>query len=543
MVFGSDVGVVLRARRGRNLLVQLHGLDAKTVTQAATEVAAVLDGDLPSSIELLDIGVGVQRSLACGHIRVLGNRYAVVYRLLNQVLVVVVSRSHANVFANLNLVAAISRLLVAELRSVEVTPERLLKKYAQVYLSVDALVNRGSLDLIGALMEANSVLDSLSPDGQKARKARQQAELQAVGSQQFRQISRRVPQPVSDHGRFSFAAPKELTSIQINTPVYQLPELPAPDRPLLQPKQQQSAALPLLEEQQQQKQEEEKEKAGEWATFDEEQQQQQPPSALLQFKGPPLHLRETWQVEVVGSKVVQAGLVGAVRWAAPEAKALAGSTPFKLQAPEAADPLVCTALKCCLAAERGTKHGPVLGSFLADTLSPLPAAAPLLQYNLPASYDVLPLMARMTAGLVQHKKNTAVALVSLQWHVPRELEQQAKDLVVDLFVPPGFAAPRRVAPQGAFWSASQSMLRWPLGVVGQGAAGVAVAAFRVKGGAEAAAAGLARCHAVLKLQGEGGTITGVQLAQSRTAAASMQVEPATSNWAAFVLVRPHPGQQ
>lgn len=78
------------------------------------------------------------------------------------------------------------------------------------------------------------------------------------------------------------------------------------------------------------------------------------------------------------------------------------------------------------------------------------------------------------------------------------------DLVVDLFVPPGFAAPRRVSPQGAFWSASQSMLRWPLGTVGQGGAGVVVAAFKVKGGAEAAAAGLARCHAVLKLQGEGG---------------------------------------
>jgi hypothetical protein len=78
------------------------------------------------------------------------------------------------------------------------------------------------------------------------------------------------------------------------------------------------------------------------------------------------------------------------------------------------------------------------------------------------------------------------------------------DLVVDLFVPPGFAAPRRVSPQGAFWSATQSMLRWPLGTVGQGGAGVVVAAFKVKGGAEAAAAGLARCHAVMKLQGEGG---------------------------------------
>jgi hypothetical protein len=57
---------------------------------------------------------------------------------------------------------------------------------------------------------------------------------------------RRVPQASSDHSRFSFAAPPELTSIQVNTPTYQLPELPAPDRPLLVPKQQQSAALPLL---------------------------------------------------------------------------------------------------------------------------------------------------------------------------------------------------------------------------------------------------------------------------------------------------------
>lgn len=50
-----------------------------------------------------------------------------------------------------------------------------------------------------------------------------------------------------------------------------------------------------------------------------------------------------------------------------------------VQAPEGADQLVCTALKCCLAADKGTKFGPVLGTFLADTLSPLPASTPLLQ--------------------------------------------------------------------------------------------------------------------------------------------------------------------
>jgi hypothetical protein len=33
-----------------------HGLDVKAVTQAANEVAAVLEGDMPSSIELLDLG-------------------------------------------------------------------------------------------------------------------------------------------------------------------------------------------------------------------------------------------------------------------------------------------------------------------------------------------------------------------------------------------------------------------------------------------------------------------------------------------------------
>jgi hypothetical protein len=59
-----------------------------------------------------------------------------VYRLLHQVLVVVVSRAHANVFSSLNLVAAISRLLVAEAKSIELTSERLLKKYAQVCCSV-----------------------------------------------------------------------------------------------------------------------------------------------------------------------------------------------------------------------------------------------------------------------------------------------------------------------------------------------------------------------------------------------------------------------
>ncbi|KAF8065809.1 hypothetical protein HT031_002869 [Scenedesmus sp. PABB004] len=530
------VGVVLRARRGRNLLVQAHGLDVKAVTQAAVEAAAVLEGDLPSSIELLDTGVGFQSSLACGHLRVLGDRYAVVYRLLHQVLVVVVSAAGANVFSSLNLASGVSRLLVAEAKTVELTPERVLKKYAQVYLSVDALVSRGSLDLLGALLEAHSVLEGLGPDALKARKARALAERSAAaaaGSRQARQIARRVPQPHHDHGRFSFLAPPELTSLQANLPAYQLPELPEPDRPL--PQAAPDVPLPLQDEPQQEAAEGEQP----WMSFEQEQQQPAAPPVLLRYEGPPLALQEAWQVEVVGSRVARAGLVGAVRWAASEAKALAGSTPFQLQPPEGVHPAVATALKAALSSARGTRHGALLGTFLADTLSPLPAAAPLLAYALPASFGVQPLMARLTVGWVEAARRAAqqppraVALLTLQWHVPREFVLAATELTVDLAVPPGFGAPRRVQPPGATWAASQSLLRWQLGAAAPGASGSLVAAFRVDAGGEAAAAGLPRCHALLRLRGDGATITGVQLAQARGGGAAPCVEPGTNCWASF----------
>lgn len=56
---------------------------------------------------------------------------------------------------------------------------------------------------------------------------------------------RRVPLPHHDHGRFSFPAPLEITSLQVNVPVYQLPELPPPDRPPVQPRAP-DLAVPLL---------------------------------------------------------------------------------------------------------------------------------------------------------------------------------------------------------------------------------------------------------------------------------------------------------
>jgi hypothetical protein len=90
-----------------------------------------------------------------------------------------------------------------------------------------------------------------------------------------------------------------------------------------------------------------------------------------------------------------------------------------------------------LSSERGTRYGQELGTFLADTLSPLPAAAALLQYSLPAHFGVQPLMARLSAGWVeqpnkqqlkkqQQQGAAAVVLLSLQYHIPREFQLAAR---------------------------------------------------------------------------------------------------------------------
>lgn len=96
------------------------------------------------------------------------------------------------------------------------------------------------------------------------------------------------------------------------------------------------------------------------------------------------------------------------------------------QAPEDPPPLLSAALKCALASERGTRHGQTLGTFLADTLSPLPVSAALLQYSLPPTYGTLPLMARLAAGWVEQKQGVAVALLTVQYHIPREFQLAAK---------------------------------------------------------------------------------------------------------------------
>jgi hypothetical protein len=111
---------------------------------------------------------------------------------VGSIFVIAVTRTGSNPFVALNLVTAITRMLCAECKTVDLTPGRVLKRYAQVYLSIDALVARGSLDIVKALTDASLVLDSLGPAGAKARKVKalQDKAAAAVAAQQRKQINK-----------------------------------------------------------------------------------------------------------------------------------------------------------------------------------------------------------------------------------------------------------------------------------------------------------------------------------------------------------------
>jgi len=115
-----------------------------------------------------------------------------VYRVVGSLFIIAVTRAGANPFAALNLVTAVTRLLCAECKTVDLTAARVLKRYPQAYLSIDLLVARGSLDIVRALTDAALALEALSPAGAKARKikALQDKAQAAVAAKQGKQIGK-----------------------------------------------------------------------------------------------------------------------------------------------------------------------------------------------------------------------------------------------------------------------------------------------------------------------------------------------------------------
>lgn len=64
----------------------------------------------------------------------MASRYRVVYRLVNTVYIMAVASAAANVFALMKLVDALTAIATVASRGVEVTPEKLSRRYPEVCL-------------------------------------------------------------------------------------------------------------------------------------------------------------------------------------------------------------------------------------------------------------------------------------------------------------------------------------------------------------------------------------------------------------------------
>lgn len=574
MVLGTDIAVIVRGRRGRNLLLAANGIDLKLVAQASQEAANALE--TKSSLPAEPFGGGAGQALLCGYVRVLGGGYTAVYRLVNQVFVIALASASSNIFTSLNLVASVTKLLVVECKTPDITPDKVEKRYAPIYFSIDALVSRGTFEVGRALLDCITVLEALAPESGKAKrmKVRDLPQPPAQGPRSKRKLSTQAEQLAE----LGFAPPVEVTSIAVELPEYSMPAI---EEPLFGQGEDPFAASDKVgpgganendpfaaSEQQAEKGD------GDWAAFGGEKdpfaedgdpfgppsansdmdsdlqaaaaQRQQLASAsrLALRAGPPLVLRETWLSEVVGQRVARARLVGGVYWRSADVRTFSGSIPFQLMAPSFPDAQVRQALQCCQRHEKAARDSSVANAFVAESISPASASVPVLRYTLPPSFCSPPLLAQLSrallpAGARRGAKAELAAVVGVDVAVTPQIGLHPSSLVVELLVPATLGEPVRVTPASAQWSRQQRTLRWRLTAVAEQREAL-VALFRVQAaaGREAAAAALGLVTATATLTSEPGeTFTGTSLLQASTPMADMHFSPSATEWTAQVLMK------
>jgi hypothetical protein len=82
-------------------------------------------------------------AFALGQLKVLRGRYMVTYRLVNAVYVMVVTAPTANAFLCVQLLDAVTKILVASAKGVDVTADKIARKYQEVRRACCAPTGQG----------------------------------------------------------------------------------------------------------------------------------------------------------------------------------------------------------------------------------------------------------------------------------------------------------------------------------------------------------------------------------------------------------------
>jgi hypothetical protein len=511
-----------------SFILDSNGIPGKVVQDASAEALTLLSrhsAEGSNSSSPLDSSGDAAPNLALGQISVLQGRYLITYRMVHSILVMLISEPTANAFVCLRLLDASGKVLVGACKGVDVTPERLSKKYADVHSCLGGLVS-GGLSALPPAFTHSSATDGkllavpLSPADGARRLRRAQG---ALGGKAFtpeksgdgKNDPTPLPMPETpakkDGKQFSVDGGDPLRGVEFRIPADALPppparamgakrKPPAPPRAtqFVPPVAFQGAveeeptgpeeaegfgAFGAVELMEAEKQEEtEKTKSGEWEAEFVPEAEPTGPSTSVKDLQESLQLVEIYRGEVVAGRLHRAIIDGAVR------RRLA---PFGLETAKfrllPSSTLVTNA--CLQVATRNTAHsseGDENYGFKAR-LTGAPMDCSYIKYALPSVACLPPLQLDLAVAPPSANANSVPTslgwegLIVLRYVSNPDLPGPLLDVVVEIDLAPELGVLVKTSPS-AQWSPDECRLKWNLGKIVPGASGIARAVVGAKPG-------------------------------------------------------------
>lgn len=511
-----------------SLNLHSNGISGKAVQEASAEALTLLSrqtAEGSNSQISLEISGDAAPNLALGQIAVLQGRYLVTYRMIHSILVMLISEPTANAFVCLRLLDASGKILVGACKGVDVTPERLSKKYADVHSCLDGLVSGGLMALPPAFTHASAtdgklLAVPLSTADAARRLKRAQGALggKVFTAEKAGEPSENEPTPLpmpetpskKDGKQFTVDGGDPLRGVEFHIPADALPPPPAramgakrrpPSPPREAPFVPPAAFKGAMEEEakgpeeaegfgafgevevmEAEKQEEaEKTKSGEWEAEFAAEAGPAGPSISIKDLQESLQLVEIYRGQVVAGLLHRATIDGAVR------RRLA---PFGLETAKfrllPSSTLVTNA--CLQVATRNTAHASEVDDNFGFTarLTGAPMDCSYIKYALPSVACLPPLQIDLA---VAPPSGTGAPPASLGWEgliVLRyvsnpELPGPLLDVIVEVDLAPELAVLVKTSPS-AQWSPDECRLKWNLGKISPGECGIARALVGAKPG-------------------------------------------------------------
>lgn len=535
---GNRVAVIVCARQlgGKVLLTSTRGIENKKAISATQDAFAAI-GQLSGSDDVGDIALSIQGlPLSCGSVRLWQGRWRVFYRAMGPTLAMVLAPASQNAFSALNILGQVVRVLSSDGKIPEVPIERVQRKYAEVYLSIDSIVSSaGVLTASEALDEAHAVMDSLgAPPGQLVNRRMARHPIPQVS---YKLAKRSLSSQQSQLGQLAFSTTSCMAGLKA-LPGFELP---------LRLQQEEQPKPKILEDslpEAAQKSEDPFEDIFGPIKDAEIRGQEAPPSTATSGTAtrPLLRLIETWRAEFEGAQVMRCGLDGCVQWVEDAVNDPPCHIRFSLSTAVWTDEQVT---QCIRASQRHPLATSIAvdgsGAMVADGASSRVTPTPvLLRYHLPPGHGlVAPLLVNVGVSAQEGRDGCTAVLVGIRIALTQQSHVRMQALNVQLTSPAMFKHLARASPLGAIYSPERRAIHWSLPPEGLTPGGLEVlaAVFKVRASEATCIAAAQEMQAEVQLLGlQGDSLSGVSLTQSFEQSTT-RVEK-MARWQAQVIARP-----